>query len=193
MFATGAMAYLSAPLWLAFVIVGVGLWLTGGHQLAAPPATWPGPLLALWAGTVSLLMLPRVLGVLLVLREQQQHLYGGAPRLVISALLEALLSALQAPVRMAAHSLFVVGALTGLKLQWKSPPREATKLRWRDAAPALLPLSLIAAAALALGAAANAGVAFWLAPVALPLPCRGRWRCGPGGPRWASACAVPVC
>ena len=38
----------------------------------------------------------------------------------------------QAPVRMLAHSLFVLVALTGLKLEWKSPPREAAAVPWRD-------------------------------------------------------------
>ena len=42
---------------------------------------------------------------------------------------------LQAPVRMLAHSLFVVVALTGLKLDWKSPPREAAAVSWREAGP----------------------------------------------------------
>jgi len=87
------------------------------------------------------------------------------------------MSALQAPVRMAARTVFVVGALTGLQLQWKSPPREAERLRWRDAAPALLPLSLLAGVALAVAAVfgshhngnADAGALLWLLPVALPL------------------------
>ena len=86
------------------------------------------------------------------------------------------MSALQAPVCMAAHTVFVVGALAGLQLQWKSPPREAERLRSR-AAPALLPLSLLVAAALAVAAVfgshyngnADAGALLWLLPVALPL------------------------
>ena len=39
-----------------------------------------------------------------------------------------------APVRMAAHTLFVAAALSGVKLGWRSPPREAEALPWRDAA-----------------------------------------------------------
>lgn len=183
MFATGAMSYLSAPLWLAFVALGVGLWMQGGHTMA----NLPRPPVLLWGATIALLLLPRVLGVLLVLREGLQRLYGGAMALVTSALLEALLSALLAPVRMAGHTLFVLTALTGVKLQWRSPPREATKLRWRDAAPALLPLSALAGLAFAGALAADASVALWLSPVALPLllawpiavwsgrPSNGRW------------------
>jgi membrane glycosyltransferase len=54
--------------------------------------------------------------------------------LVRGTLLEGGLSVLQAPVRMIAHSLFVVAALTGLKLDWKSPPREARDIGWSHAA-----------------------------------------------------------
>ena len=178
MFFTGAMAYLSAPLWLAFVALGLVLWLTEGHSLiSAAQVLSGGPLAALWAATLALLMLPRTLGVVLVLREGQQASYGGTAALLGSALLEMLMSALQAPVRMAAHTVFVVGALTGLQLQWKSPPREAERLRWRDAAPALLPLSVLAAAALAAaavwgqhtGSGGDAGALLWLLPMALPL------------------------
>jgi membrane glycosyltransferase len=169
MFATGAMAYLSAPLWLAFVLLGTGLWWFGRHDWAnALPLA---PAQALWAATVGLLMLPRVLGVLLVRHEGRTHLYGGTARLVAGTAIEALLSALQAPVRMAAHTVFVLGALTGLPLQWKSPPREAVALGWRDAAPALLPLAGVALAAL--GAALvlddGQGLVLWIAPLALPL------------------------
>jgi membrane glycosyltransferase len=167
MLATGAMSYLSAPLWLGFVLLGLGLWFSGSHAL-------PGDLLrpamvGLWIATVGMLLLPRVLGVALVLRQNQQHLYGGGPALVASALLEALLSSLQAPLRMAGHTLFVVAALTGLPLKWTSPPRQAHGLAWADTARRLLPLSLLAGLALAGALAVDHGMALWLAPMALPL------------------------
>jgi membrane glycosyltransferase len=167
MFVTGAMAYLSAPLWLAFVLLGTGLWWFGRHDLAnALPLA---PAQALWAATVGLLMLPRVLGVLLVRHEGRTALYGGTARLVAGTAIEALLSALQAPVRMAAHTVFVLGALTGLPLQWKSPPREAVALGWRDAAPALLPLAGVALGALGLALLLGDGLVLWVAPLAVPL------------------------
>jgi membrane glycosyltransferase len=169
MLATGAMSYLSAPLWLAFVGLGVALWLTGGHALLTLQQGLPWPVLALWGGTLGMLLLPRALGALLVLREGRQHLFGGSLRLVASTVLEALVSALLAPLRVAGHTMFVLGALTGLKLQWKSPPREATQLPWASAARSLLPLSAAASAALLAAAWADPAVALWLAPVALPL------------------------
>jgi membrane glycosyltransferase len=156
MFATGAMSYAVAPLWLAFVAAGL---------------LWPAPAAhgaALWALTATLLMLPRALGVAAVLLGREQHQFGGTPRLLGGALLEALCAAVQAPLRMLAHSAFVLGALTGLRLEWKSPPREAAAVRWRDAAAHI---GFIAVAALCglLLANGNARHVTALWPLALPL------------------------
>ncbi len=169
MLGTGAMSYLSAPLWLGFVGVGLVLWMTGGHALLGVHAFMGPAVVGLWAATIGMLLLPRALGVALVIEQRQQHLYGGTAALVASAVLEALLSALQAPLRMAAHTLFVVTALTGLKLQWRSPPRQAEKLAWSDAARGLLPLSLLSGLALVGALMIDPGMALWLAPMALPL------------------------
>jgi membrane glycosyltransferase len=165
MLATGAMSYLSAPLWLGFVALGVLLWLDGAHVLQAPA----GPGLLLWCLTGVMLLLPRLLGVLVVRLQGRQAQFGGTAALAASAVLEALLAALQAPLRMAAHTLFVGAALTGLPLAWKSPPREASELPWRDAARMLLPMSLLTLAVWAAVAWADLDAAIWLAPVAGPL------------------------
>lgn len=165
MLATGAMAYLSAPLWLLFVGVGALLWAFGGRDAVAPePAV-----LALWSTTLVMLVLPRLIGVLALMGAQRRRRYGGAGALLRGALLEGLLSALQAPVRMAAHTLFVVVALTGLKLDWKSPSREAHRVAWRDAARRFGMPGAVAAAAVAAMAQVDGLAALWLAPIALPL------------------------
>jgi len=83
------------------------------------------------------------------------------------ALLELLLSTLQAPLRMLAHCLYVVGALTGLKLEWKSPPRGTRALDWLDATRrvgVLVSLPLVVALGLA-----RRGATLALAPMLLPL------------------------
>jgi len=142
MFATGAMAYLSAPLWLCFMTLGTVLWLTGSPMVT----DWtllPSELMALWAWTLSMLFLPRILGLAAVVINGQQAAYGGTASLLRSAGLETLIALLQAPIRMLAHSLFVVVALTGLKLEWKSPPREAAAVPWVFALRQLAPMSLI--------------------------------------------------
>ena len=168
MFATGAMAYLSAPLWLSFMTLGTALWLSGSPMVA----DWlqlPGELMALWAWTLCMLFLPRVLGITAVLLKGQQNSFGGTASLLRSALLETVIALLQAPVRMLAHSLFVAVAVTGLKLDWKSPPREATAVPWRHALAQLAPMSLMVVA-LAVGVALiDPRALVWLLPVGLPL------------------------
>jgi membrane glycosyltransferase len=169
MLATGAMSYLSAPLWLGLVLAGLALWLRDGHLLPTAHAFLVPAALGLWFATVAMLLLPRVLGVALVLQQGEQHRYGGTPALIVSALLEAVLAALQAPLRMAAHTLFVTGALTGLALQWKSPPRQVRQLAWGTVARALGGLSVLAAVGLGAALAFDTGMGWWLAPMAVPL------------------------
>ncbi|MFT3818576.1 MAG: glucans biosynthesis glucosyltransferase MdoH [Rubrivivax sp.] len=168
MLATGAMSYLSAPLWLGYIALGLLSWLAGGEARVLPQQLGAGAL-ALWAGTLLMLLLPRALGVALVMLRGQAGEFGGGTRLLGSAALEAGLAALQAPLRMLAHSLFVLGAFTGWKLEWKSPPRSAERVRWQDALRFFGPASLLAAAAVIGLAAAQAQALLWLLPVALPL------------------------
>jgi len=168
MFITGTMAYVSAPMWLAFLTLGTALWLTGSsvvdHWLAMPME-----LAGLWLWTLCLLFLPRVLGMMAVVIRGEQRQFGGVGGLLKSAALESALAIVQAPVRMLAHSLFVVVALTGIKLDWKSPPREAAAVPWRVAASQLAPMTLVIAA-LAVGVALiDASALAWLMPVGLPL------------------------
>ena len=168
MFGTGAMAYLSAPLWLCFMTLGTALWLTGSPMVT----DWtllPTELASLWAWTLCMLFLPRILGLAAVLINRQQGAYGGTASLLRSALLETLIALLQAPIRMLAHSLFVVVALTGLKLEWKSPPREAVAVPWTFALKQLAPMSAVIVALAAGIALIDVSALAWLLPVGLPL------------------------
>ena len=168
MFVTGTMAYVSAPLWLAFLTLGTALWLSGS-SLVSSWNVLPMELAGLWLWTLCLLFLPRVMGIAAVLLRGEQRQYGGFWGLVRSSALESALAIVQAPVRMLAHSLFVVVALTGIKLDWKSPPREAAAVPWRIALSQLAPMTFVVAA-LAVGIALiDASALVWLAPVGLPL------------------------
>lgn len=168
MFGTGAMAYLSAPLWLCFLTMGTALWLSGS-PMVSNWALLPGELLTLWAWTLCMLFLPRVLGLAAVLINRQQQAYGGTVSLLRSALLETLIALLQAPIRMLAHSMFVLVALTGLKLEWKSPPREATAVPWRTALQQLSPMSMVIVLLAAGITLIDPSALVWLLPVGLPL------------------------
>jgi membrane glycosyltransferase len=164
MFAVGALSYLMAPLWLLFVALGTaaGANSAGGHGTA------------LWILTLVLLVTPRALGVACVWLKGEHADYGGRLRLVTSAALELIVSALQAPVRMIAHSTFVMGTLTGLRLEWKSPPRDATAIGWRDALRRVgllaAPVGLLAVLALPTDALSAPHLAPLLAALLLAVP-----------------------
>ncbi len=168
MFVTGTMAYVSAPLWLAFMTLGTALWLTGS-RLIENWSVLPMELAGLWIWTLCLLFLPRLLGVAAVFMRGEQKNFGGAFSLFKSAALESVMAIVQAPVRMLAHSLFVIVALTGIKLDWKSPPREAAAVPWSEAFNRLAPMSGLIVV-LACGVALiDASALVWLMPVGLPL------------------------
>jgi membrane glycosyltransferase len=168
MFAIGAMSYISAPLWLAFLTIGTALWVADSSAFSIWHAV-PEELRGLWAWTLSMLFLPRILGLAAVFMKGEQKSFGGARGLLGSAAVETVMALLQAPIRMLAHSLFVLVAITGLKLEWKSPPREAAGVTWRDAAARLAPMSFVIGLLGVVVAAINAEALIWLAPVALPL------------------------
>ena len=142
-FMTGVMAYLSAPLWFLFLLLSTVQLAV--HSLVPPQYfTAPNQLFPIWpewrpewalslvAGTAMLLFLPKLLSVFLV-RPSRSYRYGGEARLVTSVAGEILASALLAPIRMLFHTRFVVMALAGWSVQWKSPPREDAQTSWREA------------------------------------------------------------
>jgi membrane glycosyltransferase len=169
---TGVMAYASAPLWLCFLLVSVSLRLLETQVSPATLFPWLGmssTLDMLWTFTLTLLFLPRVLAVVAILKHGEQRAYGGTAALIKSTLLEAGLSALQAPIRMMAHTLFVMTALTGLNLEWKSPTREAQSILWRDALHRFMPIMALVALALLGIFQSHRDAGWWLLPVGLPL------------------------
>lgn len=142
-FATGVMAYLSAPLWFLFLALSTGM--LASHTLTVPeyfteprqlfpiwPEWHPQKALALFSATATLLFLPKFLSVLLICVQGAKR-YGGRLRVTLSVLMELLFSALLAPVRMLFHSRFVAAAFLGWEMHWKSPPRGNAETSWGEA------------------------------------------------------------
>ncbi|MHB1678049.1 MAG: glucans biosynthesis glucosyltransferase MdoH [Sulfuriferula sp.] len=172
MLVTGAMAYVSAPLWLCFLLVSLSLRLLEPHNATAHLLSWLGmssTLELLWALTLGMLFIPRVLAVATIIRNGEQATYGGSAALIKSSVFEAILSAVQAPIRMIAHTLFVVTALTGLNLEWKSPMREAHSILWSDALRRFMPVMIAVTAGLLGTFLSYRDAVWWLLPVGLPL------------------------
>jgi membrane glycosyltransferase len=142
-FMIGVMAYLSAPLWFASLLLSTSLLAV--HTLSEPqyfvqpyqlfplwPEWRPEWALTLAVATATLLVTPKLVSVLLVWLKGARH-YGGTLRVGVSAIGELLMSMLLAPIRMLFHTQFVVTALLGWRVRWKSPPREDTETGWGEA------------------------------------------------------------
>lgn len=143
-FVTGVMAYLSAPIWLAFLCLSMAMFalhsLTDPQYFVEPrqlfpiwPQWHPEKAIALFSATITLLFLPKILSILLIWAKGARE-FGGWFRLGISMVCELLFSMMLAPVRMLFHSRFVAAAFLGWTLHWKSPPREDTETTWAEAA-----------------------------------------------------------
>lgn len=143
-FLNGILAYAAAPLWLAFLILSgievasFALWpinyFPTAHRLFPMWPQWH-PEWAIWlaTSTVVVLFIPKILaGLDALLRPDLRTAFGGAFRLVASVLLESVVSILLAPVRMLAHSRFVLEALLGLQLSWGGQHRSGDT-SWRSA------------------------------------------------------------
>jgi membrane glycosyltransferase len=141
-FVTGAMAYMSAPLWCLFLIMST--LLLASHTLIEPqyftkqwqlfpiwPEWHPQEALALISATATLLFLPKILSLLVIVMAGGKG-YGGRIRVAISVVLESLFSVLLAPVRMMFHTLFVIGAFLGINIGWKSPTRAENDTGWGE-------------------------------------------------------------
>jgi membrane glycosyltransferase len=142
-FMTGVMAYLSAPLWFAFLILTTVVlavqtllpptYFVAPYQLFPLWPEWhPDWAIALFGATSMLLFLPKVLSAVLLM-VRGARLFGGVAALAMSTLFEMVMSALLAPIRMLFHTRFVVMALMGWSVSWKSPPRADNETSWREA------------------------------------------------------------
>ena len=142
-FMTGVMAYLSAPLWFLQLLLATALLAV--HTLQAPqyfvepyqlfplwPEYRPERAIALFSTTAVLLFLPKLAGAALIALRGAIG-YGGRMRLFLSMAVEMVISALLAPIRMLFHTEFVLSALLGWHIQWKSPPRTDAQTSWNEA------------------------------------------------------------
>ena len=93
------------------------------------PEWHPEHAVTLFSATASLLFLPKILASLLI----ESSGFGGRLRLALSVLLESVLSALLAPVRMLFHTQFVVASLLGRAVRWRSPQRSDARTDWTHA------------------------------------------------------------
>lgn len=180
MFATSAMAYFSSLLWLLFLFFSTLLLLvfnTHEPQYFLRPnqfyPVWPKwdeqLALQLLGATFTLLLVPKVISGVIILIKQGPKSVGGAPRFILSIIIEILFSMILAPIRMIFHSKFVIKAIIGSKVQWRSPARSDDALTWREAIYFCWPLTFIGAVWLSIIVVLNPQFITWFIAILVPL------------------------
>ena len=143
--AMGVMSYVSSPLWLIFICVGMMTALE--HKLEIPVyfpqgetlfPVWPvqDQTLAVRLLVISFLMLmaPKIFGWTLLLSNPRLAAgYGGPFRALLSLLFETFFSIFQAPVMMLFHSNFVLQTFLGRDSGWGTQSRDDRGTPWSDA------------------------------------------------------------
>jgi membrane glycosyltransferase len=175
-FLTGVLAYASSPLWLGFLLLSTVIF---ARQAGSDPTyffesyqlfpIWPtanvGLMLTLFGVTGVLLLAPKAMALVAIVGRGEAGRFGGGARLLVSAFVEFLHSLLLAPVRMLFHTQFVVAALTGWRLDWKSPPRDNAATSWREAALRHGGHTLLAITWAVAIVATSATFPWWLSPI----------------------------
>ena len=178
---TGIGSYITAPLWLLFILTGILIavqarfvqpnYFPAGKSLFPQ---WPviDPVRAMWmfVGTMGLLLVPKLLGcIAILLRGHERRGFGGALRLLAGMLLETIIAGLMAPVVMLTQSIDVVAILLGRDAGWGTQRRtdgavstaETARLYCRHTALGLL-LGVVAWLV-------STHLALWMLPVVMGL------------------------
>ncbi|MDB5610101.1 MAG: glucans biosynthesis glucosyltransferase [Bradyrhizobium sp.] len=174
---TGIGSYLTAPLWLMFLMLGILISLQA--QFVRPEyfpkgfslfPQWPAqdPILAAWVfvGTMGLLIVPKLLAwILLVTQSQNRRQFGGGLRVFLGFLIETFLSGLIAPVMMIFQSRAVGEILLGRDSGWQVQRRDDDELPRAELIRKYALPTLFGVAMAAIAYAVSLPLLFWMAPV----------------------------
>ncbi|MGC2083609.1 MAG: glucans biosynthesis glucosyltransferase MdoH [Bradyrhizobium sp.] len=174
---TGIGSYLTAPLWLMFLLLGILISLQA--QFVRPEyfpkgfslfPQWPAqdPILAAWVfvGTMGLLIVPKLLAwILLLTQSQNRRQFGGASRVFVGFVLETFLSGLIAPVMMIFQSRAVGEILLGRDSGWQVQRRDDGGLPRGELARKYALPTLFGVAMAVIAYAVSLSLLFWMAPV----------------------------
>jgi membrane glycosyltransferase len=173
----GIGSYITAPLWLGFLAVGMAIALQArftkpdyfGDGLSLFP-NWPAqdPVRAAWvfAGTMGLLLVPKLLSyIALLTRPEDLRGTGGAIRAFVSVLVETLIAGLIAPVMMLIQSLAVFDILIGRDSGWNAQRRDDGSIPLGDVIRRYIPHTLFGLAAGLAAYAVSPSLFLWMTPV----------------------------
>jgi membrane glycosyltransferase len=168
----GLMAYLAAPLLVVFVTLGAidyywkqrfALFSSLSADATSFDASWNAGLLL--AITITLLFLPKLLGLILIFRHPRP--FGGALRAAASTLLETLASVLLAPTLLYFYTKFVVLALFRIRVGWSTQNRLDSRILFRQAARDYFEPTALGVTSVGLTVAFIPGLLPWLSPLLL--------------------------
>jgi membrane glycosyltransferase len=178
---TGIGSYLTAPLWLMFLLLGILISLQA--QFVRPEyfpkgfslfPQWPAqdPILAAWVfvGTMALLVVPKLLSYILLLTQNDgRREFGGGLCVLAGIVIETFLSGLIAPVMMIFQSSAVAEILLGRDAGWQVQRRDDGEVSRRDmirkyGIPTLFGIAMAISAY-----AVSLPLLLWMAPVILGL------------------------
>ena len=179
LFLNGIFSYVSALLWLGFLVASTAealLWalrgpdyFPAGQQLFPTWPVWRPEWAISLVGVVALvLFLPKILAVGLAVARGQSGGFGGVGALLVSVVLETLATALLAPIRMAFYCRFVLSNLVGRAVSWQGG-NEEDETSWGQALRRHGGDALVATIWAYTVYALHPEAFFWLIPVAAAL------------------------
>ncbi len=158
--ALAILMYLSAPAWMAFIVLGAVSVMGSG---AALPAGWG---LGLVGVILFMCFAPKIMGlVAVIVSPSQSRRYGGRLRAALGGVVELVLSMLMAPAVAFAVAVFAFALMFGRRMDWGAQPRSVRAVTWREAVRTFLPQTVFGLALLAVLAFSAPNILFFAAPV----------------------------
>ena len=178
---TGIGSYITAPLWLMSLLIGL---LVSLYAQFVPPdyfpadfslfPQWPAqdPIRAAWvfAATMAVLLVPKLLAYLVLLtRPAERRGSGGGFRAFGSLLLETVISGLSAPVMMLFQSRAMVQIMAGHDAGWQVQRRDDGSVPFGELVRRYGPHTLMGLALAAAAFAVSTSLFLWMTPVIIGL------------------------
>lgn len=183
----GAMAYALAPVWLLLVVLSALLAafpILGGARSELFLVEGAA---AAFAVSLGFLAVPKLLAVVLTLKEGRAEGFGGARRLWSSVLVETLHSTFTAPAVLFGHARSLLDIVAGRDSGWAAQRRDAAETLWREALRRHAPELFAGVALLGCAALAGPSLGVWMLPAALGLLAAPAASVVTGSARWGVA------
>lgn len=170
-FLQGIMAYMTSPIWFAFLAASLltAAWPSARFvsSYAAADANLSGWVLVF--AIFTLLILPKLLIVLHGVVTGTNKRFGGTGQVLLSVLLEIVFSSLAAPIMLMFQCRSVLQVLFGTDGGWPSTCRNQSQLSLRQAWTASSWIVLVGLSALLLMAMAAPASLWWIVPAVVPM------------------------